>query len=129
MQYREGAPVLTDPVSVHMIYIGAWSAPERHATNTLLRALPTSPWWGVVRQYATRPHPTSPGRHPTTLALGATHHMEAHAGLQFSSHTTYVSILKTLIATRQLPRDAGGLYVMALAEEVLERFGLPPHFM
>ena len=51
IQYVGEGLVLTGNLTVYPIFYGSWTVFQRNLISSFIIALPSTPWWGVVRKY------------------------------------------------------------------------------
>ncbi|KAL2915179.1 hypothetical protein HK105_205293 [Polyrhizophydium stewartii] len=120
IHYNIGAPVLTGPVNVYLIYYGSWSSSQKSIVETFIKGIGTSKWWNIERKYYFQ---RSSGSTKTfignqvSLAGTATDNYSLGTSL---SGNDLPNIIQSKVDSGALPEDTNAVYFVLTAGDVSE---------
>nr|KAJ3400610.1 hypothetical protein HK105_004671 [Polyrhizophydium stewartii] len=120
IHYNIGAPVITGPVKVYLIYYGSWSSTQKAIVEDFVKGIGASKWWNVERKYYFQASSSSAKTYiSSSVSLAGTVSDNYSLGRSLSGNAL-PNLVQSKISAGSLPEDTNGVYFILTAGDVSE---------
>ncbi|KAL2917040.1 hypothetical protein HK105_203472 [Polyrhizophydium stewartii] len=123
IHYNIGAPVVTDPIKVHLIYYGDWTASQKSLVETFIKGIGASKWWDVERKYYFQKSANASKTYISNqVSLGSITTDDYSLGKSLEGDDL-PNLIQSKIDAGALPEDTNAVYFVMTAGDVDESGG------
>jgi hypothetical protein len=118
ISYNVGAPVLTGPLSVYVIYYGAFTATQKSVVENFVSGVGSSAWWNIQNKYYYQQSTFTPKVYVgDSVVLKGTVTDKYSLGKSLSASAAPTLIQANIDANR-IPEDTNAVYIVLIAGDV-----------